>query len=334
MASHTWRILTNRDSLWVKWIHSYRLKDRNFWDAPIRSDVGWGWRKILGMREKIRDFIVSQIGDGASTSTWYDNWHPAGPLYRHISSHSILNSNISLSASVRDIVFQGNWTSPLLRDNSNPSICVSPLPVLSPTTPDQLLWRTRDGRLTPFSVREVWLSLRPNEPDVSWHHLVWFSQSIPRHAFILCVALKQRLKMHDKLRFWEAHSDLSCAFCQNGPDSHSHLFFECPFPNLVWNGLKAKMNLNGVPDNWDDIISMLQQATKGKTIWSIIRRLVLVGTVYHLWHERNNRIFKSKRRSHIMVGKTITDDVRSRLLSLTFKPSPNVDRAQLAWNLP
>lgn len=70
MASHAWRILTNKDSLWVKWIQSYRLKDRNFWDAPIRSDVGWGWRKIPGMRDKIRDCIVSQIGDGVTTSAW------------------------------------------------------------------------------------------------------------------------------------------------------------------------------------------------------------------------------------------------------------------------
>ncbi|XP_024981022.1 uncharacterized protein LOC112517884 [Cynara cardunculus var. scolymus] len=164
--------------------------------------------------------------------------------------------------------------------------------------------------------------------------MVWFSQSIPRHAFILWVALKKRLKTHDKLRFWEAHADLSCAFCQNGPDSHSHLFFECPFPNLVWNGLKVKLNLNGIPDIWADIIGMFQQVTKGKTLWSIIRRLVLAATVYHLWQERNNRIFKSKRRSHIAVGKTITDDVRSRLLSLSFKSSLNVDRARLVWNRP
>ncbi|XP_024964257.1 uncharacterized protein LOC112504543 [Cynara cardunculus var. scolymus] len=286
------------------------------------------------MREKIRDCIVSQIGNGASTSAWYDNWHPVGPLYRHISSRNIINSNLTLSAPVKDIIFQGFWNCPLLRDSPNPLIRNSPLPVVSSNAPDKLLRRTRDGQLTPFSVHEVWLSLCPNEPDVSRHHLVWFSQNIPRHVFILWVALKQRLKTHDKLRFWEGHSNLSCAFCHNGPDLHSHLFFECPFPNQVWNGLKAKLNLSGVPDNWADIIGIFQHATKGKTVWSIIRRLVLAGTVYHLWQERNNRIFKNKRRSYIMVVKMITDDVRSRLLSLTLKPSPNVVRARLAWNLP
>ncbi|XP_024961484.1 uncharacterized protein LOC112501936 [Cynara cardunculus var. scolymus] len=201
------------------------------------------------MRENIRDCIVSQIGNGASTSAWYDNWHPVGPLYWHISSRNIINSNFPLPAPVKDIIFQGIWNCPLLRDSPNPLIRNSPLPVLSSNAPDKLLWRTRDGWLTPFSIYEVWLSLCPNEPDVSWHHLVWFSQNIPRHAFILWVALKQRLKMHDKLRFWEGHSNLSCAFCHNGPDSYSHLFFECPFSNQVWNGLKAKLNLSGVLDN-------------------------------------------------------------------------------------
>jgi len=172
MASHSWRILTNKDSLWVKWIHSYRLKDRNFWDAPIRSDVGWGWRKILGIRDKIRDFIVSQIGDGSATSAWFDNWHPVGPLCRHITPRNILNANLSLDARVRDIICNGSWICPQMRDDSNHLLSNHPPPVLSTSVPDRLLWRKRDGSLTHFSVHDVWLSIRPNEPDVDWYHMV------------------------------------------------------------------------------------------------------------------------------------------------------------------
>ena len=221
-----------------------------------------------------------------------------------------------------------------MRDESNPTLSNPPPPVLSASAPDKLLWRTRDDSLTPFSVRDVWLSIRPSEPDTNWHHLVWFSQNISRHAFILWVAMNRCLKTHDKLRFWEAYPNLSCGFCHNGPDSHDHLFFECPYPNQVWNGLKPKLNLSMIPDKWTDIIRVIQQATRGKTVWSIIRRLVLAGTVYHIWQERNYRIFKNKRRTYDMVVKTISDDVRSRLLSLMFKPSPNVDRARHVWNLP
>lgn len=30
MAYHIWSIISNRDSLWVKWIHTYRIKGNNF----------------------------------------------------------------------------------------------------------------------------------------------------------------------------------------------------------------------------------------------------------------------------------------------------------------
>ncbi|GKF20337.1 hypothetical protein Tco_0068975, partial [Tanacetum coccineum] len=39
MATHIWSILTNRESLWVNWVHMYKLKGRSFWDVPCRGDV-------------------------------------------------------------------------------------------------------------------------------------------------------------------------------------------------------------------------------------------------------------------------------------------------------
>ncbi|GJU98998.1 hypothetical protein Tco_1328269, partial [Tanacetum coccineum] len=40
MATHIWSILTSRESLWVKWIHSYKLRGRSFWDVPCLGDLG------------------------------------------------------------------------------------------------------------------------------------------------------------------------------------------------------------------------------------------------------------------------------------------------------
>ncbi|XP_071727775.1 uncharacterized protein [Rutidosis leptorrhynchoides] len=43
ITSHMWRILTNEESLWVKWIHTYHLSSCSFWDAPVKADVGWSY---------------------------------------------------------------------------------------------------------------------------------------------------------------------------------------------------------------------------------------------------------------------------------------------------
>jgi hypothetical protein len=40
------------------------------------------------------------------------------------------------------------------------------------------------------SCAETWDQLRVKLPAVEWHKVVWFSQAIPRHAFILWLALR------------------------------------------------------------------------------------------------------------------------------------------------
>ncbi|GKF04339.1 hypothetical protein Tco_0035007 [Tanacetum coccineum] len=39
MATHIWCIFTHRESLWVKWVHTYKLKGCSFWDVPCRGDA-------------------------------------------------------------------------------------------------------------------------------------------------------------------------------------------------------------------------------------------------------------------------------------------------------
>ncbi|GJR27858.1 zinc knuckle CX2CX4HX4C containing protein [Tanacetum coccineum] len=96
MASHIWKLLTLKESLWVKWIHEYKLKGRNFWDFPMRGNMSWGWRKILKLRPIIRKFIWSKIGNGRNTSLWFDTWADFEPRAAQISPRDIVRSGLSL----------------------------------------------------------------------------------------------------------------------------------------------------------------------------------------------------------------------------------------------
>ena len=51
IAAHIWRLFNSMDSLWVKWIHTYRLRGRNFWDVYVEVIcLGVGGRFfILGL---------------------------------------------------------------------------------------------------------------------------------------------------------------------------------------------------------------------------------------------------------------------------------------------
>ncbi|GJY21345.1 reverse transcriptase domain-containing protein [Tanacetum coccineum] len=65
MISHIWKLLSLKESLWVRWIHAYKLKGRSFWDIPYRGTMSWGWRKILQLRPLVREFFWHNIGDGS-----------------------------------------------------------------------------------------------------------------------------------------------------------------------------------------------------------------------------------------------------------------------------
>ncbi|GKE72197.1 hypothetical protein Tco_1534238, partial [Tanacetum coccineum] len=76
--------------------------------------------------------------------------------------------------------------------------------------------------------------------------------------------------------------------------------------------------------NMDNSMLKLSNMPCTNSIWSIVRRLTIASTVYHLWQERNFRMFQKKERSPVILYKVIRDNVRCRLLSLKVKNSKSV----------
>ncbi|GKG33389.1 reverse transcriptase domain, reverse transcriptase zinc-binding domain protein, partial [Tanacetum coccineum] len=104
MATHIWSILTHKESLCVKWIHSYKLNGRSFWDVPRLRDVSWGWRELLQIHPLVRLFIWNKINNGKSTSIWFDKWHDLFPIRGMLTVRDITRSGFGLSDSVSDLL--------------------------------------------------------------------------------------------------------------------------------------------------------------------------------------------------------------------------------------
>ncbi|GKF60492.1 hypothetical protein Tco_0177278 [Tanacetum coccineum] len=52
MATHIWKLITYKESMWVRWIHAYKIKNISFWDVRLMANMSWGWRKRLQIREQ------------------------------------------------------------------------------------------------------------------------------------------------------------------------------------------------------------------------------------------------------------------------------------------
>ncbi|XP_071728526.1 uncharacterized protein [Rutidosis leptorrhynchoides] len=139
------------------------------------------------------------LGSGSSTSAYFDKWYLEGPFSETVTPRDMATVGLSLNACVHDMIlsFNGNWPHewvakyPLLQNVSLPSVQGGN---------DQIHWRGNDGALVPFSTAHVWNAIRPTGNIVSWFSVVWFSQCIPRHAFLLWLVMGERLKTHDKMK--------------------------------------------------------------------------------------------------------------------------------------
>nr|GEX67619.1 putative reverse transcriptase domain-containing protein [Tanacetum cinerariifolium] len=72
MATHIWSVLTHRESLWVKWVHTYKLKGRSLWDEPCRGDDIFSNRDIVRLGFSLDDSVNNLISDGVWR--WPLNW--------------------------------------------------------------------------------------------------------------------------------------------------------------------------------------------------------------------------------------------------------------------
>ncbi|GKE14228.1 reverse transcriptase domain, reverse transcriptase zinc-binding domain protein [Tanacetum coccineum] len=90
MVSHIWKLLSLKESLWVKWIHEYKLNGRSFWDVPlcglslttkvkdIVHNGVWNWPPDL-----IDNQVWSSIRPRDVKVTWYDMVWFAFGIHRH-----------------------------------------------------------------------------------------------------------------------------------------------------------------------------------------------------------------------------------------------------------
>ena len=231
------------------------------------------------------------------------------------------------------MVKDNEWEWPIDWSDRFSEVTNVPVPKLINELDDKAIWVDKNGKNKEFSVKEVWKAVREDGPKVIWYRHVWYSQCIPRHAFILWVAIKGRLKTLDRISKWVDVQSMVCHLCNHELESHSHLFFSCPFSKNLWEKCKPMAKLEGISNEWASVISFISNKPATNSIWSVIQRLVLGACVYFVWQERNFRCFRKEFRDVDNLFKTVVGTVRMKLLGLTIRYTSNSMEAANMWEL-
>lgn len=156
MTKHLWNVASSKESLWVKWVNVVRLKGASVWEFTCDKSSSAGWKQIMALRDKMRAYVISKVGDGANTFLWHDKWWGPEPLSKYIPMDAIAQVGLDNSLKVKDIIQQGQWCWPDGWNNTYPIIQTMPMPSLNEGSKDKLLWYSSDGKSVNYSTNRAW----------------------------------------------------------------------------------------------------------------------------------------------------------------------------------
>ncbi|XP_028090362.1 uncharacterized protein LOC114290625 [Camellia sinensis] len=198
---------------------------------------------------------------------------------------------------------------------------------------DTVVWSLNPDGV--FTIKSAWELWRYKQDSVPWFNLVWGHATVPKVSFIVWLAIYGKLNTSDRLQLFGIPSSLTCPFCLDLNESHPQLFFDYNFTSRIWHVMQGKCNVQWQQVSWPETVILVNRESKGKSMKSIITRLSFLSTVYHIWLERNNRVFNKECKPIEVIIKSIVLMVRNRMLSVSNIPIATGDDWFLdQWNLP
>ncbi|XP_058192025.1 uncharacterized protein LOC131309397 [Rhododendron vialii] len=180
MLRHLWAICKKADTMWVKWIHSYVIKNQCFWHMNTPIDSSWTMRKLLQLRVLAQGMVKHVVGNGQNTWVWLDNWHPMGPLYKTLGEVVVFHLGQSLSAKVSSIIVNNSWHWPRPRKRITQHFMANTPSSFLPNLDkdDDVIWTpSPSGQFCMWSTLKA---MRPPGVKMSWTSVVWFPGRVPK----------------------------------------------------------------------------------------------------------------------------------------------------------
>ncbi|KAL0290881.1 UNVERIFIED_CONTAM: hypothetical protein Sradi_7041100 [Sesamum radiatum] len=289
----------------------------------LHLGAGRKWSKLAHLCNAV---LSIELGMAAPFRLWTDPWHPRGLLLTSFPRGPAI-TGLPADSFLRAVLHQGQWRWPADTHFDIQEI-MAELPSIGPQQTDVIRWKPGN-----FSSQSVFSFLQPASPPVLWHQLLGGKFKIPRHDFILWLAVLERLSTMDRL--WASRSDAGCMLCGGQIlETHEHLFFECSFSKRCLDLLKHRVRFQWLRCGWHRDVIWASGRWRGKHLLNQAFRAVLASIVYYIWRERNNRRFSATASSAEAVVSRAVEEVRCRIISANCKPSLQLFVLYRIWKIP
>ncbi|XP_020258784.1 uncharacterized protein LOC109835211 [Asparagus officinalis] len=241
-----WRLLT-ANSLWTNWMNVRYIRGDNFWESNTNLLDSGTWKHISSLKNQALKCIMKSIGNGETTSLWFDPWLQEGRIIELL--HYLTPQHTDTTT----------WTFQVKKINGYGCIQVM---VISPF---------------------LQLGIKFVHPMTNLSFTMWYgSQTQILECLVACS------EVYVTAYIWK--------LCK----------------------LKLQMKITDVKDLKTEALE-IQQKFKKKDNTYILARLALNATVWHIWQERNKRIFHDQKLHKIMVFRRIYEDINILLRTCNWK---------------
>ncbi|KAL0295420.1 UNVERIFIED_CONTAM: putative ribonuclease H protein [Sesamum radiatum] len=192
---------------------------------------------------------------------------------------------------------------------------------------DSILWRGGG-----FSTKAVYDIFRNHGPKVGWYSLLLGPCKIPRYSFVLWMAILDKLSTMDKP--WLSHLGGVCVLCGREMETHEHLFFRCNYSRQCIRILKGTVRFTWPNRAWAVDIAWASKRWNGRHIVQAAYRALLAAIVYHIWQERNRRVFQQSMRPSSTIARIVVDEMRQKIISIDLPDSVSSRGLYRLWRIP
>jgi len=145
-----------------------------------------------------------------------------------------------------------------------------------------------------------------------------------RPGIMAKIQLRHRQLREPSAGDWDTSLSLTHThcFCNGATETMQHLYFECSHSSYIWKVWKLKLGVSdgSIRDLMREANKIKEKFRKKKKI-TILARMALCATIWHIWKQRNERVFQHKNKHKIMVFRSIYEDIKELLKTCHWKSS-------------
>ncbi|XP_026451168.1 uncharacterized protein LOC113351392 [Papaver somniferum] len=215
-----------------------------------------------------------------------------------------------------------------IKDLENTNVAANLRHIWDLISSKDIIWTSWVKNFMEDEVRDVVKEISKTEFNISESDQIFWKSG--------ATALLKRLKTKSKLCKWGTISDSTCILCGTDEESENHLFHKCQFSSEICKRLLLKMGIvKDLENSWDEEVNWCAQHFSSAKYVGMIKKLTLNSFVYHIWRERNNRVFRNQHGSQDQVSLMIIQDVRFKMLATKYKETDtsNARAFMRRWNI-